>query len=399
MLLAGVFMVLLQCVTMPRLFMGALAEQCETMDGCHIKGTFCSMGKTRKTCAYCGTHSPLDWQYDPVTFDSYNFMEDEGRFLGFNTTHVLEVCEDPKKSVSIDGPQFQGPPDGRGGHPAPLAYQCFNIVGGPEPPWKRVPYMCPQASELGQPSPGYDEFVRAWCHACVDPATGNVNELTGWLLPANNVNAMALADWIAYTLCSIVVTLTTVGELKDIVLVRMAIVGAGDSLSPRARFALTAVNETRRWVFIPSLLVTVIALVVFTGGLASNVCFSTVAILFVTELDNLAFFVGVDERLRARIEIAGRVQLSDEMAEELAWTKKVFIFLMPLATLVAPVMMKSGVQSNYIKAWMVTVGLYVGTQGIAEYGVRPNPLSVLKIAGKTLLGFIGVGLSVVPSRV
>ena len=39
-------------------------------------------------CVYCGTWAPLDWQYDPVTFDSYNFPEDDDRFLGYNSTVI-----------------------------------------------------------------------------------------------------------------------------------------------------------------------------------------------------------------------------------------------------------------------------------------------------------------------
>ena len=106
--------------------------------------------------------------------------------------------------------------------------------------------------------------------------------MTGWGLPAKHVIAMSFGDWVAYALCAIVVSLTMVGELKDIMLVRMQILQAGDKLSARWRFFLTVLNGVRRWVFLPGLLLTVVGLVVFTGGKASNICFSTVAILFVS---------------------------------------------------------------------------------------------------------------------
>lgn len=99
-------------------------------------------------CGYCGTWAPLDWQFDPDTFDSYNFPEDDGRHLGFNHTHALEVCNDYTKSVSVwegcttDGCEWEGgwngPPEGRGAHPDALAYTCVDIRGGSEPPWERV---------------------------------------------------------------------------------------------------------------------------------------------------------------------------------------------------------------------------------------------------------------------
>ena len=214
---------------------------------------------------------------------TYNFPEDQEHRVepfeqvGFNRSHVLEVCADPTKSHSV------APAYGYGGHPWPPAYTCYDNVGA-EPPWTREPSICPGADNIGEPSPGYEAFVNAWCHICVDRATGDVNGLTGWLLPANHVNAMSLADWLAYVLCSLVVSLTLVGELKDITLVSMAIEDAGDALPKKWRRALTVMNGVRKWVFLPGLMITVIGLVVFTGGLASNVCNSTVAILFICEI-------------------------------------------------------------------------------------------------------------------
>ena len=77
---------------------------------------------------------------------------------------------------------------------------------------------------------------------------------------------------------------------------------------------------------------------------------------------------------------------------------QVFIVLMPLAMVIAPIPMGTRVQSDYLRGWMVAVFMYVVTQGVAEYGMRPTPLGVLKVVGKTLLGFVGFGLSGVPSN-
>lgn len=236
----GCFVVALQCITIPRLFVGSLAELCVTQDDCSVKGMFCGVGKQGTAintgsaqCSYCATHAPLEhqWEYVDGKLQTYNFPEDQIHrvepfsILGFNRSHVLEVCEDPTKSHSAD------PAPGYGGHPWPAAYVCYDEVGA-EPPWERVPTVCPGATEIGQPSPGYREFVGAWCHACVDPFTGDVNELTGWLLPANHVNAMSKSDWIAYVLCVLVVTLTMVAELKDIGKPRVGFAGIA-FISPR----------------------------------------------------------------------------------------------------------------------------------------------------------------------
>ena len=74
-----------------------------------------------------------------------------------------------------------------------------------------------------------------------------------------------------------------------------------------------------------------------------------------------------------------------------------FIVLMPLAMVIAPIPMGTRVQSDYLRGWMVAVFMYVLTQGVAEYGMRPTPLGVLKVVGKTILGFVGIMVSMVLS--
>jgi hypothetical protein len=66
---------------------------------------------------------------------------------------------------------------------------------------------------------------------------------------------------------------------------------------------------------------TVPLLVGFKGGDAMSVCFNTVAILFLCEVDNIVFTVGLSERVRARVEGAGRVELGHVAVEALVRTK------------------------------------------------------------------------------
>ena len=54
--------------------------------------------------------------------------------------------------------------------------------------------------------------------------------------------------------------------------------------------------------FLPGLLLDVPILVLFNGGDALSICFNTVAILFLAEVDNVCFSVMLPERTRARIE-------------------------------------------------------------------------------------------------
>ena len=62
-------------------------------------------------------------------------------------------------------------------------------------------------------------------------------------------------------------------------------------------------------------------------------CFNTVAVLFLLEVDNITFHAALCERLRARVEEQGHVQLSDAQADALARTKPVHIVLIMVAWL------------------------------------------------------------------
>ena len=58
---------------------------------------------------------------------------------------------------------------------------------------------------------------------------------------------------------------------------------------------------------------------------AVNVCFNSIAILFLLEVDNLAYATILGERSRARVEEAGRVELGDEDVAALTRSKAIHV--------------------------------------------------------------------------
>eukprot|EP01047_Picozoa_sp_COSAG01_P015682 COSAG01_NODE_789_length_13572_cov_322.875158_1_plen_158_part_10 len=120
----------------------------------------------------------------------------------------------------------------------------------------------------------------------------------------------------------------------------MAIRHAGDHIAPTYRFVLSLLGGIRRWTFLPTLVVTVYLLVWYKGGDALSVCFNTVAVLFLCEIDNLLYAIVLPERERARVEVEGRVELGESEAVVLMRSKAVHVVLVvvvvPCAVLVAP---------------------------------------------------------------
>ena len=114
---------------------------------------------------------------------------------------------------------------------------------------------------------------------------------------------------------------------QDIKLCAMAIRHAGDHIAPTYRFVLTLLGGIRRWLFLPTLVTVAPILVLFKGGDALSVCFNTVAVLFLCEIDNLLYAILLPERERARVEVEGRVELGEAEAATLMRTKAVHVAL------------------------------------------------------------------------
>ena len=69
-------------------------------------------------------------------------------------------------------------------------------------------------------------------------------------------------------------------------------------------------------------LFTVIGMVVFNSGEASKICFNTVALLFLVDVDNMAYAVGLRESARASVEAKGRVELTERQADQVWFVKR-----------------------------------------------------------------------------
>eukprot|EP01043_Picozoa_sp_COSAG02_P052420 COSAG02_NODE_5643_length_4159_cov_7.496798_1_plen_529_part_00 len=352
MLCFSAFFVLLQLLTVISVLVDTIWPPCDSNnDQCLYPGTFCEpRGLGYSRCAYCGNYSPIKYQYDSETDLIYNQMMIDGwvseeRFGGFNMTTVEATCRDPRLSASI--------------FPWVHAATCYDDDDLPE--FKQV--VCPGASELGEPSPRYEEYVHAFCNGCVRPAVvgepPRVQEYTGNVLAQSNIRRMSPADWAAYLFCSGLIALAVVEELKDINLCAFSISEAQEKISPVARAWLQGLNIVRRWSFLPSLSMVIVALVANQGGSALNICFNSVAMLFSCEIDNVAYRVGLPEAIRSRVEVAGRFKLTASHSAFLWRSKIVHLSLLPVVIIITTIaFLWSGMTAlGYIYALFLVAGV------------------------------------------
>ena len=170
------------------------------------------------------------------------------------------------------------------------------------------------------------EGVRNWCESCIF-TDGEVNRFTLADQMEGNVRAMGAFDWLTLFFASYVAGLSIVGELRDIELCLLAIerIPREGALSWKWISSLSFCLELRRFVFLPGMLNIIATLVILKGGDSLSICFNTVAIIFLMEIDNITYHVGLGELQKARVESVGRVVLSDAEAKNLAWLKVMYV--------------------------------------------------------------------------
>ena len=123
-------------------------------------------------------------------------------------------------------------------------------------------------------------------------------------------------------------------------------------------------------------------------GDALSICLNTLAILFLCDVDNLIFAVGLPEHVRARVEEAGRVELDATQAAVLARTKPVHVCLM-VAVVLGTVEFTASLNYGGFRVAMnfAEAGVFAFWLGavVEAFGVHDNAVDTAKLTAGTLL--------------
>lgn len=185
-------MVFAQCATVVAVIVGTWTPACLTNDQCG-SGMFCSVGVSDR-CQYCGSHAPGIVQYGE-NGETYNAVFD-GRFAGFNSSFVAELCADPIYVPTVHNLCKD--------ENHPVWFRGQNVPCGEA--WRNVAKFV-GADKLKIPSGGlrlsytnvgdweYPITITAitnWCDECFFPSTGYVDSVTMASLVADNIHGMGL---------------------------------------------------------------------------------------------------------------------------------------------------------------------------------------------------------------
>ena len=149
------------------------------------------------------------------------------------------------------------------------------------------------------------------------------------------VESMVTQDWLALLLASLVVAFAVFAEMRDCMLCEIALREISKRREvPRGwRVAIHGLNFARYFILFPKILLSVMGLVHENGGRVRDICLNTVAVLFLLEVDNLAFLHGLGERTRMEAEeyAGAHEKLTELDTQTIDAVKLVCVLLIPCA--------------------------------------------------------------------
>ena len=147
----------------------------------------------------------------------------------------------------------------------------------------------------------------------------------------DRIDSMMLQDWLTLGLASLVIAFAVFAEIRDCVLCEIALREISKRREvPRGwRFAIRGLNVARYFVLLPNVVASVMMLVLNDGGNVKSVCLNTVAVLFLLEVDNLAYLHGLGERTRMEAEENAGARVTEDDLQTINAAKIVCILGIP----------------------------------------------------------------------
>ena len=190
---------------------------------------------------------------------------------------------------------------------------------------------CSIDKEQGENREMNEKDREGMCNTCVSDKGFETNHD----VIREGVHAMFIQDWFALFLASLVVAFAVFAEIRDGMLMEIALRDISKRREvPRGwRFAIHGLNFARYFILFPKILISVMSLVHDNGGRVRDICLNTVAVLFLLEVDNLAFLHGLGERTRMEAEehAGAHEQVTELDLESMDAVKLVCVLTIPCA--------------------------------------------------------------------
>lgn len=197
-------------------------------------------------------------------------------------------------------------------------------------------------------------FGGSICARCFDPLRAGQHWNNGrnndWVVTAGHTR-MRGADFCAVVLVAMLVGLSISTELRDLQLTLIAARQHRDNLASWVRPFLIFMSAGRQFCLLPMLTLSVPWLVLFRGSDSLTICFNTVAVLFVLDVDNMLYGIFLPESTKLYVEDYGAAHIDEGSHEEqlLSVTKRSHVVLVMLSIVVS-----IGLSYDEHSAWLIS---------------------------------------------
>ena len=399
----SIAIVLFQLAAAVGAWKNTIAVSCASNSQCLISGMYCEVFESGVTesdrCAYCANSSPVPLQIDIATGTVWNlpwtlrprlpqqFVVSGHEWWPGEAFYRLSVEGEIRESVTEDA----------GAHPV---FVTGTKNGGFN--WTAVEWTCRHpdaglsiatwyADVEKHRSPVSGTYVQNWCEACVFPLDQHVSDLTEAVRIRNNLSAMGAFDWYTLILAAAFMSLASIGELKDIYLCKLA-AERSSNIATTPRRVFQVLGLLRGHVFLPTVICAVSSLVAVGGGDALSLCLNSVAVLFLYEVDNIAFANLLDERVRVRVEQLGRIDLSEVNLQAIQLERRALGS--SIVVLLMAGLLSSGWAGNSFESILPVTFLGFGIARVVNECLltgrtsQERATAALKVAGSAALGIV-----------
>ena len=224
------------------------------------------------------------------------------------------------------------------------------------------------------------------CDACTNPRGEFVDEEQA---VQDRVSGMRFFDWTALLLASIVISFGVFAEVHDTILCEFAVSSARKSNElPGWHYGVVFLNLLRLFGFLPYILHAVVQLILYHGTSALAICLNSVAILFLVEIDNLAFTFGLHELMRAEVKRFGSILVTNEDSRIIDFIKLLCMLSIPII-IVAGVLMFKEFEEDAVFVTVVPFAAVVAVCSVwRARGEEKKALAIAFGLGRVLCGLL-----------
>ena len=209
---------------------------------------------------------------------------------------------------------------------------------------------------------------RLLCTACMQDETLNAPTFISWTAATKaNVEAMNSGDVITFAFASLLVTWAVVRELEQVFLA--SLLAEQRDGHPLMRLSIMLTASTRQFALVPLLMATVPTLTAYLAADSLSIVFNALAVLFVVEVDDFAYFAMISIPTRTEVEEHAKPVLSQMDVYYMKVVRVLCVIFIPSLNFLCLQLRSRGSPPAYF-VFVICFGLIISAANAVRYWRR-----------------------------